>query len=245
MGGGDPVLTRGRWAFPNGPPRQEVSVTYRAEYIWIDGTEPTPEIRSKTKIVPDGRRAGHLGLRRLEHQPGHRRQLRLRPRAGLHLSGPDPGRGQRPGDVRDLLTADLSPHPTNTRADGPGRLEKYGDQEPLFGLEQEYTMLDPASGWPYGFPSARLPRPPGPVLLRRRRGGDRRAGHRRGAHHPVHRGRPGDLRHQRRGHARPVGVPGRPGRHRGGRRPPLDGPLPPVPHRRELRRRRSRSRPSR
>src|SRR5258706_7220836 len=27
---------------------------YRAEYIWIDGTQPTQKLRSKTKIVPDG-----------------------------------------------------------------------------------------------------------------------------------------------------------------------------------------------
>ncbi|HEX9435987.1 MAG TPA: glutamine synthetase beta-grasp domain-containing protein, partial [Candidatus Limnocylindria bacterium] len=27
---------------------------YRAEYIWIDGTEPTKKLRSKTKIVPKG-----------------------------------------------------------------------------------------------------------------------------------------------------------------------------------------------
>ena len=29
-------------------------MVYKAEYIWIDGTEPTPKLRSKTKIVPDG-----------------------------------------------------------------------------------------------------------------------------------------------------------------------------------------------
>ena len=29
-------------------------VTYRAEYLWIDGTEPTAEIRSKTKILDGG-----------------------------------------------------------------------------------------------------------------------------------------------------------------------------------------------
>ena len=29
-------------------------MAYRAEYIWIDGTEPVPLLRSKTKILPDG-----------------------------------------------------------------------------------------------------------------------------------------------------------------------------------------------
>lgn len=27
------------------------SVTFKAEYIWIDGTEPTAKLRSKTKIM--------------------------------------------------------------------------------------------------------------------------------------------------------------------------------------------------
>ena len=26
----------------------------RAEYIWIDGTEPTPLLRSKTKVMDEG-----------------------------------------------------------------------------------------------------------------------------------------------------------------------------------------------
>ena len=29
-------------------------MVYKAEYIWIDGTEPTARLRSKTKILPDG-----------------------------------------------------------------------------------------------------------------------------------------------------------------------------------------------
>ena len=27
---------------------------YKAEYIWIDGTTPTPKLRCKTKVVPVG-----------------------------------------------------------------------------------------------------------------------------------------------------------------------------------------------
>ena len=29
-------------------------MVYKAEYIWIDGTEPTPKLQSKTKILADG-----------------------------------------------------------------------------------------------------------------------------------------------------------------------------------------------
>ncbi len=31
-----------------------IYMAMRAEYIWIDGTEPLSYVRSKTKIVPDG-----------------------------------------------------------------------------------------------------------------------------------------------------------------------------------------------
>ena len=37
-----------------GTRRTKDHVVYKAEYIWIDGTEPTSKLRSKTKIVPDG-----------------------------------------------------------------------------------------------------------------------------------------------------------------------------------------------
>ena len=29
-------------------------MAFKAEYIWIDGTEPSPSLRSKTKVLPDG-----------------------------------------------------------------------------------------------------------------------------------------------------------------------------------------------
>ena len=37
-------------------------MSYQAEYIWIDGTEPTPLLRSKTRIVEDGKEPGIWGF---------------------------------------------------------------------------------------------------------------------------------------------------------------------------------------
>ena len=137
-------------------------MTYRAEYIWIDGSEPTAEIRSKTKIVPDGGELGIWGFdgSSTNQASGDNSDVVLQP----VFTCPDPIRG---GDnvlvmCETQLTTDFSPHPTNTRALARAALEKYGDQEPLFGLEQEYTMLDPASSWPYGFPQHGYPGPQGP-----------------------------------------------------------------------------------
>ena len=137
-------------------------MTYRAEYLWIDGTEPTAEIRSKTKILADGETPGIWGYdgSSTNQATGDNSDVVLEP----VFQCPDPIRG---GDnilvlCETQLTADLSPHPTNTRAAAREALDKYGSQEPWFGMEQEYTMLDPSNGWPHGFPPNGFPGPQGP-----------------------------------------------------------------------------------
>ncbi len=137
-------------------------MAYRAEYLWIDGSEPTREIRSKTKILADGAEPGIWGYdgSSTNQATGDNSDVVLKP----VFQCPDPIRG---GDnilvlCETLLTSDMSPHPTNTRAAAVEALEKYGDQEPWFGLEQEYTLLDPVTGWPAGFPSGGFPAPQGP-----------------------------------------------------------------------------------
>jgi glutamine synthetase len=149
-------------------------MAYRAEYLWIDGSEPTREIRSKTKILADGETPGIWGYdgSSTNQATGDNSDVVLQP----VFECPDPIRG---GDnilvlCETLLTGDISPHPTNTRAAARAAMEKYGDQEPWFGLEQEYTLLDPATGWPAGFPNNGFPRTAGAVLLRRRRREDPR-----------------------------------------------------------------------
>ena len=137
-------------------------MAYRAEYIWIDGTEPTAEIRSKTKILADGDKPGIWGFdgSSTNQATGDNSDVVLEPA----FQCPDPIRGANDVLVlcETLLTSDMSPHPTNTRAAARAALEQYGDQEPWFGLEQEYTMLEPATGWPAGFPTGGYPAPQGP-----------------------------------------------------------------------------------
>lgn len=133
-------------------------MVYRAEYIWIDGTQPTAKLRSKTKILADGAPLPIWGFdgSSTNQAPGDRSDCVLRP----VWSCPDPIRG---GDdvlvMCEVLLNDMSPHPTNTRAACAAVAEKYAAEEPLFGIEQEYTFFK--DGRPHGFPTQGFPAPQG------------------------------------------------------------------------------------
>lgn len=134
-------------------------MSYRAEYIWIDGTKPTGKLRSKTKVIADGVEPPIWGFdgSSTNQAPGANSDCVLRPVATF----PDPIRG---GDdllvMCEVLLPDLSPHPTNTRAACAAVAERFADQEPWFGIEQEYTFLK--DGRPLGWPQGGFPGPQGP-----------------------------------------------------------------------------------
>jgi glutamine synthetase len=137
-------------------------VAYQAEYIWLDGTEPTQQLRSKTKIIADGVDAppiwGFDGSS-TNQADGEHSDCVLQP----VFTCPDPIRG---GDnilvlCEVLDAATMKPHSTNTRAAAARVAKKYAKYEMWFGLEQEYTMLRP-DGSPLGFPKDGFPGPQGP-----------------------------------------------------------------------------------
>ena len=116
----------------------------KAEYIWMDGHEPTQKLRSKTKVF-DG------PLKSLEELPlwgfdgsstnqaaGEDSDCMLKPVSYVS----DPIRG---GDdvlvMCEVMNADGSVHSTNTRAHLRQVHEKFNDQESWFGIEQEYTFF--------------------------------------------------------------------------------------------------------
>ena len=131
---------------------------YKAEYIWIDGTEPTAKLRSKTKIVADGADLPIWGFdgSSTNQAPGDQSDCVLQPA----FSCPDPIRG---GDnvlvLCEVLNTDMTPHASNTRAACAEVATKFKDHEPLFGIEQEYTFFK--GGRPYGFPATGFPAPQG------------------------------------------------------------------------------------
>ncbi|MGW5362049.1 glutamine synthetase [Actinopolymorpha pittospori] len=133
-------------------------MSYKAEYIWIDGTEPTAKLRSKTKILADGTEPGTWGFdgSSTNQAVGHSSDRVLKP-AAIY---PDPIRGGNDILVLcEVFNIDDTPHESNTRALLRPVAEQFAAQESLFGIEQEYTFFQGAR--PLGFPDAGYPAPQG------------------------------------------------------------------------------------
>jgi len=132
----------------------------KAEYIWIDGTEPTRKLRSKTKILADGTKEmpewGFDGSSTGQAE-GHASDCIMRP----VFSCPDPIRG---GNnllvVTEVFDASGKPHSTNTRAPLREVAEKHVAQDAWYGMEQEYTFFK--GNRPLGWPEQGYPAPQGP-----------------------------------------------------------------------------------
>jgi glutamine synthetase len=132
----------------------------KAEYIWLDGQKPTKQLRSKTKVLDDGQDPPGWGFdgSSTEQATGSKSDCVLKP----VFSCLDPIRGGKNLLVMcEVFLADGTPAPSNTRAPLRAVAEKHAKEETLFGLEQEYTMIQ--DGWPAGFPKGGFPtRPQGP-----------------------------------------------------------------------------------
>ena len=131
-------------------------MAHKLEYIWLDGYQPEPSLRSKTKVVdsepaspgecPDWAFDGSS----TEQAEGSSSDCLLKPVRIVK----DPGRKNASLVMCEVLAADGSVHPSNTR----GIFEDDGDF--WFGFEQEYTLMQ--HGVPLGFPDGGYPGPQGP-----------------------------------------------------------------------------------
>lgn len=141
----------------------------RVEYIWIDGTQPTPKLRSKTKVINlpfaveqmnfpfpdwsfDGSSTGQAD--------GSKSDVILKP--VRHFKDPTrPGPGNNAYIVMcETFNADGSPNSTNYRAKLRETEEKYSALESWVGFEQEYVFLK--EGRILGWPAGGYPPPQGP-----------------------------------------------------------------------------------
>ncbi len=136
----------------------------QAEYIWLDGTEPTQELRSKTRILdtegitledfPEWAFDGSSTAQ----SPGENSDLVLKPVSFVD----DPIRGEGNYLVMcEVFTPDGEAHPTNHRATLRSVLDAGGSElGAWFGFEQEYTLFEGSR--PLGWPEVGYPAPQGP-----------------------------------------------------------------------------------
>ena len=136
-----------------------------AEYIWLDGAAPQQRLRSKTRFLslPATPSANDLPLWSYDgsstyQADGGDSDLILRP----VFVAQDPIRGEGSFLVLcEVEHADGTAHATNQRAALRRVLDDgAADQDPWFGIEQEYTLF--AGSKPLGFPDAGYPEPQGP-----------------------------------------------------------------------------------
>src|SRR5579871_6135906 len=129
---------------------------YKLEYIWLDGYEPTPNLRSKTTV------RSFAGFPSVEELPvwgfdgsstqqatGDNSDCMLHPVAHF----PDPTRKDGILVMCEVMLPNGDPHPTNSRATIPD------DPDTWFGFEQEYFLY--RDGRPLGFPAEGFPTPQG------------------------------------------------------------------------------------
>lgn len=137
-----------------------------AEYIWLDGTQPTQQLRSKMRIL--NLTLGEVNLAELpqwgfdgsstNQSAGHVSDLVLKPVNFVN----DPIRGDNNYLVMcEVMNADGTPHKTNTRAWLREEMAQGAEkQEPWVGFEQEYTLYQ--YDRPLGWPANGYPAPQGP-----------------------------------------------------------------------------------
>jgi len=129
---------------------------YKLEYVWLDGYEPVPNLRSKTLIkdfdafptLEDLPNWGFDGSSTRQAE-GHSSDCVLKPVA----SYPDTTRKNGVLVMNEVLHADGTPHSTNARS------TILDDPDAWFGFEQEYFFFQ--DGRPLGFPAEGFPKPQG------------------------------------------------------------------------------------
>ncbi|GAA96093.1 uncharacterized protein L969DRAFT_94323 [Mixia osmundae IAM 14324] len=149
-----PALSKKYMELPQGDKVQ-------AEYVWIDGDGglrcKTTTLDKKVKSLADLKEWNFDGSS-TNQAAGHDSDIFLRP-AAIYK---DPFRG---GDnilvLAETYNPDGSPNKTNFRYHCKKSMDACKDQDPWFGIEQEYTLFN-NEGQPYGWPKGGFPGPQGP-----------------------------------------------------------------------------------
>lgn len=133
---------------------------YKYEYIWLDGTTPEPQLRSKTKILPTIIENSSLlpiwffDGSSTNQAEGNYSDCALKPVRIIN----DPERINAFLVMCEVMEPDCStPHVTSTRSKISSNANDF-----WFGFEQEYVLINPSTSLPLGFPQNGFPAPQGP-----------------------------------------------------------------------------------
>ncbi len=131
----------------------------KLEYIWLDGYEPTANLRSKTKVVENF--SGKLEDCQIWSFDGGSTKQAVAGSSDCLLKPisifPDPDRINGYLVMTEVLNSDGTPHESNSRA----RIDEDADDDFWFGFEQEYFIMDKHTQLPLGFPVGGYPGPQG------------------------------------------------------------------------------------
>ena len=143
----------------------------KLEYIWLDGTEPTTQLRSKTKIVKSfGRDGGVAPIwgfdgSSTEQAEGGSSDCVLKPVRVY----PNPLELNNSVVLCEVWNVDDTPHETNTRRLLEETITDIEDDiDEWVGFEQEYTLYE--NGFPLGWPEIGEPPPQGDYYCGRNAG---------------------------------------------------------------------------
>ena len=130
----------------------------KLEYIWLDGYQPTQNMRSKTKVVNDF--SGKLEDCPMWSFDGSSTKQAMGDASDCLLKPvaiyPDPARSNGYLVMTEVLNSDGTNHESNGRATIDD-----DDNDFWFGFEQEYFIMDSATELPLGFPRGGFPGPQG------------------------------------------------------------------------------------
>jgi glutamine synthetase len=143
----------------------------KLEYIWIDGTEPTPQLRSKTKVIGDfGRNITSVSEWGFDgsstnQAKGHESDCVLKP---VKLYKNPLEKTDSYLVLCEVWDVNGNPHITNNRFHLEEIFSKNRYEEVWVGIEQEYTLYK--NGRPLGWPEEGEPPPQGDYYCGRNKG---------------------------------------------------------------------------
>lgn len=160
---GDPILSETMALYYQS---LKVEGKYLAEYVWIGGSGKdyrckTKTMNGKASMDPSTYPVWNFDGSSTGQAPGKDSEVYLNPVSIF----PDPFRPA--GNVLVLCECclpdgNMTPIPTNTRRDAAANFAKKPEEEPWFGIEQEYTLFHIDGVNPFGWPKGGFPGAQGP-----------------------------------------------------------------------------------